>query len=70
MRDLGTYSTDTTERPWLVQFSCVEAIFDEGVLMLNSTIWKTPPEAGKLPTTPVQREDLAVIVDGAMGKYK
>ena len=34
--------------------------------MLNSTIWKTPPEAGKLPSTPVQGEDLAVVVDRVM----
>ena len=70
MRDLGTYRSLTTERPWLLQFSCVEAIFDEGALMLSSTIWKTPPEADKLPTTPVQGEDLTAIVNAAMGKYK
>ena len=47
----------------------VEVLFDEGALILHdSQLRETPPEAGKTPTTPVQATDLAATVDGGNGE--
>lgn len=48
----------------------LEALFDEGALILNddTPIEETLPGTGKTPTTPLQGTDLAAVVDGGNGE--